>query len=71
MQVTELNDWHDLTYIPLNVDEKVVKQEEKQEASAIIQERQDSSLNQGGTGKGISNGQVLGLYFQGSKHRVS
>lgn len=27
LQVTELNDWHDLTYIPLNADE--VKQEEE------------------------------------------
>lgn len=61
MQVTELNDWHDLTYVPLNVDENVVEQEEKQGASAIIQESEDSSLNQGGTGKDISNGQVLGL----------
>lgn len=70
MQATELNDWHDLTYIPLNVDENAVEQE-KEEASAIIQEREDSSLNQGGTRKGTSNGQVLGLYFQGSKYRVS
>lgn len=70
LQVTELNDRHDLTYIPLNVDENAVEQE-KEEASAIIQEREDSSLNQGGTRKGTSNGQVLGLYFQGSKYRVS
>lgn len=39
MQVTELNDWHDLTYIPLNADENMVEQEDKKEASAIIQER--------------------------------
>ena len=39
MQVTELNDWHDLTYIPLNADESTVEQEDKKEASAIIQER--------------------------------
>ena len=71
MQVTELNDWHDLTYIPLNADENAVEQEDKKEASTIIQEREDSGLNQGGTGKGTSNGQVLGLYFQGSKHAVS